>query len=647
VAVGAELRAKVEAWIAEDPDPVDRAELAALLDRASAAGEDTGPVAPGDARSAADELIALAASGDAEEAADQLEDRFAGRLTFGTAGLRGQMGAGPNRMNRAVVRAATSAVAGWLADSAATPLSVVIGCDARHRSDEFADETAQVLAGAGIHAYLLPRPCPTPLVAFAVRHLSASAGIVITASHNPRMDNGYKLYLSDGAQVIPPVDGEIEARMTGLGPLPDIPTAPLGSTGITRLGAEIADSYLSALTGNTGQDEAAGQDEAMRPAAAPRRAVAPELAVVYTPLHGIAGTVLLEALARAGFRRPHVVTVQGQPDPDFPTAAFPNPEEPTALTLALADARALDADLMLATDPDGDRLAVAVPEPDTRRKIRNVPGTSITEDGRWRVLNGDQVGALLADYLLARACFGARAGAEAGAGAPRPLVATTIVSSTLLSKVAAKAGASYVETLTGFKWIARAADQVPGAAFVFGYEEAIGYAVGDVVRDKDGIGAALAFLRLATDAAAAGRSVLDLYDDLEREHGVHHTSQLSLHVAGASEVMGRLRAVLPASLAGRPVDAMTDYNLTGGSDGTLTGLPPADVLSFTVGADRVVIRPSGTEPKIKAYLEIVEQVRPGGLIAARLTAQRRLAPLRQAVRALLAGLATAHGQPEA
>jgi phosphomannomutase len=334
-----------------------------------------------------------------------------------------------------------------------------------------------------------------------------------------------------------------------------------------------------------------------------------------------------------------VVTVQGQPDPDFPTAAFPNPEEPTALTLALADARALDADLMLATDPDGDRLAVAVPEPDTRRKIRNVPGTSIAEDGRWRVLNGDQVGALLADYLLAQAS----AAATGSTDAPRPLVATTIASSTLLSKVAAKAGASYVETLTGFKWIARAADQVPGAAFVFGYEEAIGYAVGDVVRDKDGIGAALAFLRLATDAAGAGRSVLDLYDELEREHGVHHTSQLSLHVAGASEVMGRLRAALPASLAGRPVESMTDYNLTS----ALTGLPPSDVLSFTVGADRVVIRPSGTEPKIKAYLEIVERVRPGGLIAARLAAQRRLTPLREAVKTLLAGLATVHGQPEA
>ena len=625
VAVGAELRARVEAWIAEDPDPVDRAELAALLDRASAPDDDTGPGGPGNRRSAADELIALAASGDAEEAASQLEDRFASRLTFGTAGLRCQIGAGPNRMNRAVVRGVTSAVAGWLADSGTAPLSVVIGSDARHRSDEFADEVAQVLAGAGVHAYLLPRPSPTPVLAFAVRHLPASAGVMITASHNPRTDNGYKLYLSDGAQVIPPVDAEIEARITELGPLLDIPSAPLDSPAITRLGQDVADAYMAAISGRF-----AGTDEI-------------SLKVVYTPLHGVAGSILLQALRQAGFRRPHVVTVQGQPDPDFPTAAFPNPEEPTALTLALADARALDADLMLANDPDGDRLAVAVPEPDTRRKIRNVPGTSIPEDGRWRVLNGDQVGALLGDYLLARA-------SAAGAGAleaPRPLVATSIVSSGLLAKIAARAGATYVETLTGFKWIARAADQVPGAGFVFGYEEAIGYAVGDVVRDKDGIGAAVAFLRLATDAARAGRSVLDLYDDLEREHGVHHTSQLSLHVAAAAQVMERLRAAPPASLAGRPVDAMADYSLTGGTDGTLTGLPPSDVLRFTVGGDRVVIRPSGTEPKIKGYLEIVEPVRPGGLIAARLTAQRRLTPLRQAVNALLASMATIHGRDEA
>jgi phosphomannomutase len=495
VAIGAELRAKVEAWIADDPDPVDQAELTTLLDHAL--GNESFAVADADDDSFADEIIALAVGGDAEEAAQQLADRFAGRLMFGTAGLRGQIGAGPNRMNRAVVRAATSAVAGWLLDSVSQPaepgasqatgpgdLRVVVGCDARHRSAEFADESAQVLAAAGISVSLLPRPCPTPLAAFAVQHLSAQAAIMITASHNPRTDNGYKLYLSDGAQVIPPVDGEIEDRIAALGPLLAVPASRLDDPLITRHGEEVAAAYLDAIT--------AGVPVSRRPE---------PLRVVYTPIHGVAGELLLRAVGRAGFPKPHVVTIQAQPDPDFPTAAFPNPEEPTALTLALADAKVLDADLMLANDPDGDRLAVAVPEPETRRTQRTIPGTAVPEDGRWRVLNGDQVGALLGAYLLE--------GLESEAG-PVPLVATTIVSSTLLSKIAAKAGARYAETLTGFKWIARAADQQPGTRFAFGYEEAIGYAVGDAVRDKDGIGAAVAFLRLATEAARAGRSVLDL-----------------------------------------------------------------------------------------------------------------------------------------
>jgi phosphomannomutase len=673
VAVDAELRAKVEAWIADDPDPVDRAELMALLDHASADENETGTEdeagGPGTSQdqSAVDDIMALVTAGDAQEAASQLEDRFADRLTFGTAGLRGQIGAGPNRMNRAVVRAATSAVAAWLRDptaprapisppalpSAQVPsLSVVVGCDARHRSAEFAAEAARVLAAAGIRVHGLPRPCPTPLVAFAVRHLAASAGIMITASHNPRTDNGYKLYLSDGAQVIPPVDADIEARIVALSSLLDIPTAPLDSPFIIRHGGEVADAYLSAITGRDAQPErraggtwpsgTAGREPAVSAGREPADPHA--LRVVYTPMHGVAGDLLLRAVQQAGFPRPHVVTVQAQPDPDFPTAAFPNPEEPTALTLALADAKALDADLVLANDPDGDRLAVAVPEPDTRRKHRDLPGTGILEDGRWRILTGDQVGALLGAYLLAQ---DQRAAPRPAPGRPagQPLVATTIVSSTMLSKIAAKAGAAYRETLTGFKWIARAGDTAPGTRFVFGYEEAIGYTAGTAVRDKDGIGAAVAFLRLATDAARAGQSVLDLYDDLEREHGVHLTSALSLHVAGTAEVMRRLRTTPPASLGGQDVDASTDYsNAPAGGDGgapprgtTVGGLPPSDVLSFQIGQDRVVIRPSGTEPKIKAYIEVVEPVPAGGLTAARLTAQRRLHPLRESVNALLTG----------
>src|SRR5512146_134893 len=589
VAIDPELRAAVEAWIADDPDPVDRAELTTLLDRAELAGY-------------AEEVGVAGAAPEADETASQLRDRFAGRLTFGTAGLRGQIGAGPNRMNRAVVRGATSAVAGWLLASAPAGDGVVIGCDARHRSAEFADEAARVLAGAGIRAHLLPRPCPTPLVAFAVRHLGTAAGIMITASHNPRTDNGYKLYLADGAQVIPPADSEIEGRIAALGPLREIRTATMDSPLITRHGDEVAEAYLTAIT----------------PAVAGGAGRAPK--VVYTPMHGVAGPLLLRALQRAGFARPHVVTVQGQADPDFPTAAFPNPEEPAALTLALADAKALDADLVLANDPDGDRLAVAVPEPDTRRKPRAEPGSAqALEDGRWRILTGDQVGALLGAYLLApgrvEAAGKARAASAASGAGGTPLVATTIVSSTLLSKIAAAAGARYAETLTGFKWIARAADNVAGATFAFGYEEAIGYAVGGAVRDKDGISAAVAFLRLATDAALAGQSVLDRYDDLERAHGVHLTSQLSLPIPGAAEVMRRLRAAPPATLGGQPVDEHTDYAAPSAAGPPALGprtpsltpssLPRSDVLSYRIGRDRVVIRPSGTEPKVKAYFEIV------------------------------------------
>ena len=344
------LRAAVEAWIGDDPDERDREELRALLDRA--AGDDG--------------------------AAAELRDRFAGRLTFGTAGLRGAIGAGPNRMNRAVVRAATAAVAGWLTDTtdaAARPTgagtipasaraAVVVGCDARHRSAEFADEVARVLAGAGIRVLLLPRPGPTPLLAFAVRWLAAGAGVMITASHNPAEDNGYKLYLSDGAQVIPPVDAEIESRIARLGPLAAIPAASLDDPLIVRTGDEVAEAYLEAVAA---------------PRAGGARAARPRLAVVYTPLHGVAADLMLRAMERAGFAAPHVVAAQAAPDPDFPTAWFPNPEEPGVLDLALADAQRLGADLVLASDPDGDRLAVAWPS------AAGAPGApAAIADGAWR-----------------------------------------------------------------------------------------------------------------------------------------------------------------------------------------------------------------------------------------------------------------------
>jgi phosphomannomutase len=593
------LRAVIEAWIEDDPDPGDRAELRALLD-----------------------------TGDATE----LRDRFAGRLTFGTAGLRGVVAAGPNRMNRAVVRAATTAVADWLhglagADDGqpgAGPArtvrdGVVVGCDARHRSAEFADEVARVLAGAGIAVHLLPLPCPTPLLAFAVRHLATAAGIMITASHNPAADNGYKLYLSDGAQVIPPVDREIETRIGMLGPLSAIPVADPGSPLITRHDDEVAEAYLDAIVAEVDGPYAGGSRPpgppwppgGSRPPGPPWGAAGEDsLDVVYTPMHGVAGALMLRAITRAGFTAPHVVTAQAEPDPDFPTVAFPNPEEPGALDLALADARRLGAELVLANDPDGDRLAVAVPGPHG-----------------WRALSGDQVGALLGAAQLRWTAT------EPG----RRLAATTIVSSTMLSSIARAAGVEYNETLTGFKWIARAADGMPGARLVFGYEEALGYAVGDVVRDKDGMSSALAMLRLAGEAKAAGRSLVNLYDDLEAAHGVHITSQVTLRTPDAPKVMARLRAEPPSVIGGEPVTSMIDLAQGVAGASTQARRLRGDVLILRLAGARVVLRPSGTEPKIKCYIEVVEQLRGRSLSAAREVAAERLEPLRAALRATLVG----------
>ena len=631
-----DLRSRVEAWIREDPDPGDQAELRELLDACEQGGEQ------------------------GRAALDELTDRFAGRLQFGTAGLRGQVGAGPNRMNRAVVRAATAALAAWLYEhgpgavqaAGASGMTVVIGCDARHRSSDFADEAAAVLTGAGIGVHLLPRPNPTPLLAFAIRQLSAAAGIMITASHNPAADNGYKLYLGDGAQIVPPVDAQIEAAIGGLGPLSQIPAGPLDGPLVTRHGDEVAQAYLDAIIAaspappagpppagpppigpppagllSAGPPSAASRPEEAQPGIPapagqpPLRAAATPMRVVYTALHGVAASLALRAIDRAGFPPPLVVAAQEQPDPDFPTVAFPNPEEPGTLDLALALARADDADLVLANDPDGDRLAVAVPDP--------------AGPGGWRVLSGDQVGALIGSYLLGRTSTGPEAGQR--------LVVTTVVSSTLLGKIAAASGARYAETLTGFKWIVRAGQGVPGRRFIFGYEEALGYAVGDVVRDKDGISAALALLSLAAAARAAGRSLLDRWDALEAEHGVHLTAQVTLHAPSPAGIMGRLRAAPPAALAGQPVTGSEDLagapatDAAAGAGGAREpGLPPADVLIYRLPGARVVIRPSGTEPKLKAYLEVVEPATLQTLAAARMAAAERLGPLRTAVADLVA-----------
>ena len=633
--VSGDLARRAEAWITEDPGLADRAELQDLLD---AAGRDD----PAGRAAAAD-----------------LADRFAGRLEFGTAGLRGAMGAGPNRMNRAVVRAATAGLARWLREHrpAAAQAGVVLGWDARHRSAEFAAEATAVLTGAGVPVHLLPGRSPTPLLAFAVRHLSAGAGVMITASHNPPADNGYKLYLGDGAQIVPPVDAQIEAAIRDVGPLRAIPLGPPDSPLITRHGDEIAQAYLDAIL-------------AASPGVPPTAGVA-GLLVVYTPLHGVAGALMLRAIQQAGYPVPQVVAAQAEPDPHFPTVPFPNPEEPGALDLALAYARDLAADLVLASDPDGDRLAVAVPD----------AGAA----GGWRTLTGDQVGALLGAFVLGAVEPGAledgaleaeafeagaiedgalepgaveafepgvfeaeafeagaveagaveagarEVGASAGQGDPRErLAASTVVSSSLLSKIAAAAGVQYAETLTGFKWIVRAADERPGTRFVFGYEEALGYAVGDVVRDKDGMSAALAMLGLTAQARSAGQSVLDWWDALETAYGVHLTAQLALPTQAPGEIMAGLRAAPPAALAGSPVRSVTD--LAPGS----AELPPTDALILRLDGARVVVRPSGTEPKLKAYLEVTEPVAPGGLAEARRRAGSRMTPLRAAARALLA-----------
>ncbi|HEY5357242.1 MAG TPA: phospho-sugar mutase [Streptosporangiaceae bacterium] len=561
---GAELRSRVTAWMADDPDERDRAELAALL-------ADPSP-----------------------EAEAELQDRFAGRLQFGTAGLRGAVAAGPGRMNRAVVRAATAALAGWLLerDPAAAGSGVVIGFDARHRSDEFADEAARVLAGAGIRVLLLPPQQPTPLLAFAVRHLGAAAGIMITASHNPRGDNGYKLYLADGAQIVPPADVEIEAAIGELDSLAKVLVAEPGSPLITELDDEVAQAYLDAIC-----------------AISPGPPGAAWLRFVYTPLHGVAAGLALRAFEQAGFSEPDVVEAQLAPDPGFPTVAFPNPEEPGALDLALALARRSGADLVIAHDPDGDRLAVAVPDP--------------TAPGGWRTLTGDQVGALLGAYLLDR--FPAPQD-----GPDDRLLVSTIVSSMLLSRIAAAAGAPYAQTLTGFKWIVRAGQARPGTRLLLGYEEALGYAVTDVVRDKDGIGAALALLGLATRARSGGESLAEVYDALEAAHGVHLTAQLTVATDAPADVTARLRAAAPTFLGGAAVVSVSD--LTGGT----RELPSADVLGYRLAGARVVIRPSGTEPKLKAYLEVVEPLAGRPLGEARRAAAARMGPLHEAVRQLLA-----------
>ncbi|WP_328523804.1 phospho-sugar mutase [Kribbella sp. NBC_00359] len=540
-----DLRTAAEAWLSEDPDPDTRAELRQLLE-----------------------------AGDTAE----LADRFAGTLEFGTAGLRGAVGAGPNRMNRVVVIRAAAGLCAYLKGKGLTNGPVLIGYDARHKSDVFARDTAAVVRGAGLDAVLLDRPTPTPVIAFGIRHLKAVAGVVVTASHNPPQDNGYKVYLGDGSQIVPPADAEIAAAIAGVGPLDSVPRGKDWQT----TGDDLLNAYLDRIA-------------ELVPVDAPR-----DLSVAYTPLHGVGRLLVEGAVARAGFAVPAVVASQADPDPDFPTVSFPNPEEPGAIDAALELARSMNADIAVANDPDADRCAVAIPD--------------ASAEAGWRMLRGDELGALLGEFLLS--------------ARPDGVAACSIVSSSLLGKIAASYGVRYVETLTGFKWIGRVPD------LVFGYEEALGYCVDPAaVKDKDGISTLVRVLQLAARAKSEGRTLQDLLDDLAVKYGLHATDQLSARVEDLSLIktaMDRLRATAPASLGAYTVERIDD--LGQGSE----SLPPTDGLRYTLSdGARVVVRPSGTEPKLKCYLEVVVPVTTD-VAAARTQAAVALAGIK-------ADLATAAG----
>lgn len=543
-------------WAADDPDPATRAELEQLVDAASGG---TDPAAAAD-----------------------LADRFSGLLQFGTAGLRGALGAGPHRMNRAVVIRAAAGLVAHLREASDSPF-VVIGRDARHNSDAFALDTAAVVVAAGGRAAVLPEPLPTPVLAFAIRHLGADAGVMVTASHNPPQDNGYKVYLGTGSQIVPPSDAQIAEQISRVTSVASVPRA---ESGWQVLGDEVLEAYLDAVAGVVAPDS-------------PR-----DLQVLHTSLHGVGDATVRRAFERAGFAAPATVATQAAPDPDFPTVAFPNPEEDGALDEALATARATSPDLVIANDPDADRCAVAVPDAGA--------------DGGWRLLRGDEVGALLASHLIMRGI------PEGGR------MANSIVSSRLLAAMCRQSGVAHEDTLTGFKWIAR----VDGLAY--GYEEALGYCVApDLVLDKDGVSAALLVAELAAILKAEERTLLDVLDDLHRQLGVHDTDAFSIRVddlADIDVVMARLRQTPPTEIAGSAVTSAEDLAEGAG------GLPPTDGLRYLLDdASRIIVRPSGTEPKLKVYLEAIEPVAgDDDLLPARGRAAERLTRVRAAMESLTA-----------
>lgn len=567
-----------EAWIAQDPDPETRDELTAIVAR----------VREGDAAASAD-----------------LADRFDARLAFGTAGLRGEIAAGPNRMNRVLVSQGAAGLAAQLLErttDGAAP-SVVVGYDGRRNSEVFARDVAEVMAGAGVRAVLLPRLLPTPVLAFAVRHLDTSAGVMITASHNPPNDNGMKVYLGgadEGSQIVAPADAEIAAqidRVAAETPVPELPRGPFETAD-----EGVVDAYVTATAA-----------VASAPAAQPR--------VVYTAMHGVGWETMRRVLETAGFDAPALVAEQIEPDGRFPTVAFPNPEEPGAMDLSFEAARAAGADLVIANDPDADRLAIAIPD--------------AADPAGFRRLTGNEVGLLLGWQVAEQVAAGAAAAPAAGAtdaaapgeaGGSAGTLACSIVSSPGLEAIARAHGLDFRATLTGFKWISRA----PG--LVFGFEEALGYLVNPgTVRDKDGISAAVAFLSLTARLAADGRTIADRLDELAVRFGYFDSTQVSIRVTDLSriaDVMARLRAEPPTEVGGIRVERIDD--LAAGVD----GYPPSDVLRLVLeGGARVMVRPSGTEPKLKVYIDAAST--EGTLEERRAAASDAVSRLESGMRALV------------
>jgi len=513
------LEQEVHAWIADDPDPLTAAQLQQWLDSANEA---------------------------------ELRASFNGFLQFGTAGLRGPIRPGPSGMNRAVVGRAASGIVAYMKERNLT--SVVIGRDARYGSEDFTFETAEIMSGAGMKVYVLPRPLPTPVLAFATNELQCDVGIMVTASHNPPQDNGYKVYLGGtvdgiyyrGSQIVSPTDEAIAAKIDAITSLKSQPRGKVWEV----LGEEIVEKYINRtalLAKNPGT-----------------------LRIVYTAMHGVGTETIQRVFHKAGFQAPILVEAQAAPDPDFPTVAFPNPEEPGAIDLALETARSFDAHLVIANDPDADRCAAAVNDPITG----------------WRMLRGDELGAIFAESIARKIDSG--------------IFANSIVSSSIVKKIAEHYNLEFKETLTGFKWLAKIEN------LTFGYEEALGYSVDSAtVNDKDGVSAAITLAQIATDLAAEGKTLLDLLDEVWERHGFHATEQISIRLSDLSKVgviLGGLRSNPPKEIAGRSVTAIDD--LATPTD----GLPPTDGIRIWLdGGVRIIIRPSGTEAKMKCYIEAIER----------------------------------------